>query len=225
MEVKLNIERNQCWLDTLKSEWQYTRLDKMESEFSEYETFKRLLDCFGRRINRDRRAGGRIGELFFALLIAEIINKNKYSGEVYMHSRDISNKPYVVKVDCKEYQIHKEFDIYICKNCSPQILVEVKKNIDNIEKDLIKAYLHGESKQENKPKFIEIVWEEKDESKSRRGEDNQYMILLKYFIGKGLDAFFYFYGPTDENDKKAKENFENEVKRLDDFLRDSLKDR
>lgn len=225
-EENESIKRLKELWQSLKENLKNPNLPSFEDRFSEYKTFKHFVRVY-QEIVKKQKQSGMVGEIYFALLITELIEEyhdiNIYTP--YSQSQSECEKYYELSLN-GEAAITKKYDICICKDSRPKIFVEIKKNIDMVEKDLLKAFLKKVTCK-NSVKLIEIIWEERNNSKRRDGSDNDYMVLLKYFKQQQyLHDFFYFYRFEDNNDEKeAKKNFEDEIKQLEKSLSDSLNEK
>jgi hypothetical protein len=98
--------------------------------------------------------------------------------------------------------IKKWFDIVV-EVRGKTTLVEIKKNIDNVEKDLFKFILLKHSPKGHEYRKIMVIWEEEDRSGS-------YAKILEFAKSKNwIDEWFYFCRGR---------NFEKEKQKLKNFL-------
>ena len=115
-------------------------------------------------------------------------------------------RPKPVEINLDPFgNIEKRFDIAV-EVRGKTTLIEVKKNIDNVEKDLFKFILLSQQEQKkrvHKYRKVVLIWEEEDRSGS-------YAKILEFAISKKwIDRWFYFC-----RGKK----FQNEIQELKKFL-------
>lgn len=186
--------------NNLLNEWKriFENKPDISSNFSEEKSFKKFVRLYLEKY-RKNIGMSKVSEPYFRLFISELI-------------KDLDH----VKVEPKHHRIElpnfknvkKSFDIAVEIN-NVNFLIELKKNIDMIEKDIFKWIL---IKDEKKYKKIQIIWEQEDRSLNKDRRPNQYMQFLDYAKDKGwIDDYFYFL-PT---------NFESEKERLRRFFIDA----
>jgi len=99
--------------------------------------------------------------------------------------------PLILQLRDGEAEMEKRVDLSL-EYGGRKIIVELKTNIDMIEKDLYKLYLcHRFGPNEHIEKVL-LVWEVKDNRFNRGGTDSQYYSLIKLAQHDGvLDKFIY----------------------------------
>ena len=124
-----------------------------------------------------------------------------------------------------EASVPKVIDYFINGKDNAGVFIELKKNIDNIEKDLYKFYLMKKSKYSDSNTVL-LIWENEDHWKDRKsGNLSQYAILLEdaeYY--RILDRHFYL-SNTDTSKRRTDDitrRLEDQISKLKKFLKQSI---
>ena len=148
--------------------------------------------------------------------------KSKYSEQVFMRfieklapqTKCDRHFKLEITLENSSKRIGKDIDIYF-ETLNSVFLVEIKKNIDLVEKDLFKWFLmkncgweqrNNQNPNGKKYKKVELIWEEKPQS-----DDCQYLRLLKYAERQNwIDRYIYL--TTDQ------ERFIEQLKGLEELI-------
>ncbi|GEM_PF-4098357 len=173
------------------------------ASFSTYENFKEFVNIYKKRGKSRSADSERYFILLFLSLLEKVPNKN------ISHTYRIEN----IKLG-SHGTIEKVVDISI-ELGKKKLLFDIKKNIDNIEKDLFKGIIFksaGVLKESDK--YYLIIWQEDDQSKNKKGVPSHYKILLDDAKENGwIKDYFYFYLRT-RNGKEAQRDFKREMEGL-----------
>ncbi|KXB01481.1 hypothetical protein AKJ45_01725 [candidate division MSBL1 archaeon SCGC-AAA261F19] len=180
-------------------------LRKLEREPTNYEKFVKFTKFYAEEI--PKRKGGKYSERFFKWLIDGMTDQEIKRGKEFTK----------VSINLGTGKIDKEFDLHVEDT---QKFIEVKKNIDMIERDLFKVFLlKNDSNHWNKEVFL-VVWEEYDHIKPT----SQYGTFLEHFESKEyIKGYSYLYPHKTKEDWEEKrynteEKFDKELDKLEKFL-------
>ena len=97
------------------------------------------------------------------------------------------------KIESVIPNVYKNYDFLVSLG-SLKIIIELKCNIDMIEKDIFKFVITPSSPSAEIIKIL-LVWEKWDNSKARNGDLSSYMKIANHAKEKGwINAFFYLRG-------------------------------
>ena len=115
-----------------------------------------------------------------------------------------------------EVQVKKSVDLSLEYN-NGKTFIEFKTNIDMIEKDLYKFYLHHRFSKDEQSKKLLFVWESTDSRFYKSGSDSQYFSLLNLALqDRVIDEFIYL--PIDPDDPLNEDFLVKELGKLKNFL-------
>jgi len=183
----------------------------IKRNFSSFEVFKKFCNMY----DEGKFKGAAQSERFFACWFCDLFEKYSIRAEIF--SREKENKIEInLKINGQQIQIPKKFDFLIQKDNGTKILVELKKNIDLIEKDIFKAILlKNDNMLRNKYKIVLLIREKENKSKNREGKEGSYLTILRYAKEKNWIDYFVYLCSDDGKDVYEKNilNLVNFIKR------------
>ena len=193
-------------------------------DFSAFLSFKEFVE----RYESDRRYKSAAGsERYFAIFFYDLLTRRcKIREEDFDILRKNEDKE--IHITILDQTITKYPD-FVIRSDKSKIYVEVKKNIDLVEKDIFKYILLREGKEENGmdtdagEKVLEVIWEYDDHSRSKEGNKGHYHTILEFAKQRGwIDHFTYLY-VCDSKGSLAEEDYENRIEELARFLKENLR--
>ncbi len=176
---------------------------KNMDKFKEFEKFKETFFIYNGHAEYNRENGkSKNSEPYFMRLIQKLApapQTNNYCRHFKLEiTLENVPKPIAKIIDIKFETLNSVF------------LVEIKKNIDLVEKDLFKWYLmktcEWKPKNGKQHKTVELIWEE-----NKMSDNCQYLCLLKYAKSQNwIDDYFYL--------TKEQESFIEQLKGLEKLI-------
>jgi hypothetical protein len=165
------------------------------------------LDVFQSFIE-SKYTGAKTSERFFQIFLCHILESLNCQPTITRHH------PLNIMLDAeREIEKRCRIDLRIDMNATT-IFIELKKNIDLIEKDLFKWFLITKEPSVQRHHKLQIIWEREDRSRDKRsGKPNQYQQLLKYAVLNGwIDDYFYLtYDTFDDTVRKLRDFFQTHM--------------
>ncbi len=175
-----------------------------KNEIVPKETHFEKFNCFIREYKKQIQPlmGSKFSERFFEKFLTEATNFTFNSFKSYPKNQN------PIHYKFGGHEIPKKFDLYV-EGKNQTLFIDIKKYIDMIEKDLFKAYLASEDVRfQEKYAIFLLPWEEKDKSKDKFGNKNQYWNLLEEFRTRKIIYGFCYLIPDDES------NFQSQLNEL-----------
>ena len=177
--------------------------------------------------DRKKYRGAAGSERYFAIFFYDLLTRRcKIREEDFDILRKNEDKE--IHITILDQTITKYPD-FVIRSDKSKIYVEVKKNIDLVEKDIFKYILLREGKEENGmdtdagEKVLEVIWEYDDHSRSKEGNKGHYHTILEFAKQRGwIDHFTYLY-VCDSKGSLAEEDYENRIEELARFLKENLR--
>jgi len=209
---------NKIWEPYFKKNKRFDAFPPENADFSSFKTFKDFCKMndgiYKIKEGKCRNGRSKNSERFFRLFLYDLLKDSEIQ---------IPPKIPSINLEISGRKLEKKYDVKIEKK-DKIILVDIKKNIDMIEKDLFKAMMLREHNNVKNNKILIFVWEEWNQSEDRHEKKGSCYTLLKFARTKRwIDNFVYFYPYKTEDDyvndnATAKEDFEDEKQRLKNFL-------
>jgi hypothetical protein len=147
-------------------------------------SFGNFIETYTQR--RERRGGSAFSERVFSYWIMKILLDANFTPPFFVH-KEID----VVLGYGQNTPVRKKIDFSFNRNNGNPVFIELKCNIDLIEKDLYKFFLM-QSHNVNGEKLI-LIWEDEDRRQDQNQQPNQYIRLLNDAKHSSyLNEYFYF---------------------------------
>lgn len=203
------------YVGSVKEDKQIVPISQPFSSFEAFVQFAALKNKGGLyAILQDGERKDNLSKRYFAVMLSELVPEAK----IYFDKR------YYIKLNKADGSVinnyYKILDLELCCG-QKKVPIDLKKNIDNIDKDMHKA----EQIYRTDPtiKFTELVWS----SVGERAGANYADLESEKFLGH-VKYFSYLYiAKTKENleteDYDARSDFEEEIRNLKSFLESTLR--
>ncbi len=203
---KFEKEHEQFWNDEITNKHKETPFEQFQCFVEKYRPKNNRNDPF---------AGSKFSEPFFVKFLNTNFKLSK--------TKILRCSKKVVKIKFGGKDIPKSFDLRVDAN-GKTLYFDLKTNLDNIEKDLLKAYIAFEDKDfpkyDGKNAIFLILWEMVDHSAYKRKNDKSaYLTLLEEFRNRKFIYDFAYLTPNTEEAFNAElEKIKNGLHVLANFL-------